>query len=565
MRGILRRWNLPAGCVLATILVLPGGASALDTAFTYQGHLEQNGAPATGSFDFEFELWNDLGSGQQVGPTVTLLGLQVTEGYFDAELDFGSSPYDGNRLWLQVSVRPAASGIWTELSPRKELTPAPYSLHSADAGSLGGLAAGSFMTVPEYDADTNSAVDLAEFATSAGDADTVDGFDAQELMGAEVANTELSLIGFMNLQASGNLTIPPPGYVSDFLNSDLATTSLNLVHDSGTYETIDYSSPSLYLVVIRASEVDEGALEINECEVVQLSSDKWVLYSDFDDTKAKNRSRVLYTLFMDVRTGIRGVTSPLSLASNEATDTGLYAVGLRYKASLCCFGGTATRTYDMSGVSGEFEVLYRIHGSANVGNPNQMAATSSYESPLNVARRVVDDDSGPSTVTVLGSEPDVLLDAANWDVIFRLYVSTSLNRTWSGDNSLVLLLDQLPTLDLTDVGGTIDFLNSWENPFGIPLSFYDPADLLSSTLVTEGRALSSSPSEVFLLIEDSVGGSAVVSYEVSFDAGANWSPVAEQSWSSVAPSGAEMRIRATITRSAPGESVVIDYYGGLTR
>jgi len=51
------------------LLMAVAAASAQSTtgsAFTYQGELEDNGIPATGSYDFEFALFTDATGGSAV-------------------------------------------------------------------------------------------------------------------------------------------------------------------------------------------------------------------------------------------------------------------------------------------------------------------------------------------------------------------------------------------------------------------------------------------------------------------------------------------------------------------
>jgi hypothetical protein len=116
---------------------------ALGTAFTYQGRLTDGGAPANGSYDLVFKLYDDSAGGSQVGISVTQT-LTVTDGLFTVQLDFGSDVFDGNARWLEIGVRPAGSTIaYLPLTPRQELTPAPYALHSASTGALQGHAVGA--------------------------------------------------------------------------------------------------------------------------------------------------------------------------------------------------------------------------------------------------------------------------------------------------------------------------------------------------------------------------------------------------------------------------------------
>ena len=97
---------------------------ALGTSFTYQGRLTEAGAPATGSYDLQFQLFDALTGGAQVGSAVTAISTTVTAGVFTVSLDFGAGAFAGSARWLEVGVRPGgASGAFTILTPRQALTP----------------------------------------------------------------------------------------------------------------------------------------------------------------------------------------------------------------------------------------------------------------------------------------------------------------------------------------------------------------------------------------------------------------------------------------------------------
>jgi hypothetical protein len=128
-------------------------AAPLGTEFTYQGVFTDAGTPASGVFDFRFILYDAEVGGSQVGSIVTVDDLAVSDGRVSAQLDFGPV-FDGTALWLEVAVRDGASaGAYAVLSPRQELTAAPFAQHAKSADTA------------------NSALN----ATTAGDADTLDG------------------------------------------------------------------------------------------------------------------------------------------------------------------------------------------------------------------------------------------------------------------------------------------------------------------------------------------------------------------------------------------------------
>ena len=104
--------------------------TSLGTAFTYQGRLmDDSGAPLTGSYDFQFKLYDAASGVSQVGSTVTVGDVDISDGLFTAQLDFGGSAFTGDARWLEIGVRAGSStGAYTTLSPRQPLTPAPYAL-----------------------------------------------------------------------------------------------------------------------------------------------------------------------------------------------------------------------------------------------------------------------------------------------------------------------------------------------------------------------------------------------------------------------------------------------------
>src|SRR6516164_10032706 len=120
----LRRFRFAAA---AAIAMFAGTAMAdpLTTTFTYQGRLLQGGNAPTALYDFQFTLF-DAGTGGNVLSTpVQLSSVQVTNGLFTVNIDFGAQ-YNGSRHFLQICVRNAGGGSYTSLSPRQELTATPH-------------------------------------------------------------------------------------------------------------------------------------------------------------------------------------------------------------------------------------------------------------------------------------------------------------------------------------------------------------------------------------------------------------------------------------------------------
>ena len=122
-----------------------GLSEPLGTAFTYQGRLIDANNSADGLYDFQFKLFDAVSDGNQLGLDGNIAEVDVIDGYFTAELDFGSV-FDSNAAWLDIGVRPGELGdpnLYTSLSPRQLIAPMPYALYAKTAGSGGGGGADS--------------------------------------------------------------------------------------------------------------------------------------------------------------------------------------------------------------------------------------------------------------------------------------------------------------------------------------------------------------------------------------------------------------------------------------
>lgn len=120
----------------------------IGTAFTYQGRLTQNDAPADGPHDLRIFLYDADAGGSQIGETVLLEDVDVDQGIFTVRLDFGT-PFVDEARWLEIAVRPGEStGAFATLLPRQALTPVPFALRAAGTWQLmgnAGLPEGSFL------------------------------------------------------------------------------------------------------------------------------------------------------------------------------------------------------------------------------------------------------------------------------------------------------------------------------------------------------------------------------------------------------------------------------------
>lgn len=144
-----RRWALVV-CA-AVVMALAGSASAqrgpspeqpqapagpITTSFTYQGQVKKNGGAYTGACDFRIALWDAAAGGVQQGPTKTPTGVNVVNGLFTVELDFGDQ-FKGDARWLEIAVN-CGDGAFTTMDPRILMTSSPYALSLRPGATISG-------------------------------------------------------------------------------------------------------------------------------------------------------------------------------------------------------------------------------------------------------------------------------------------------------------------------------------------------------------------------------------------------------------------------------------------
>src|ERR1039458_6791584 len=111
-------------------------AFAQGTAFTYQGQLQNNGSPASGTYNLSFSLFTVSSGGSAIAGPATNSGVLVTNGLFTVLIDFGPGVFTGTSNWLEIAVETNLDSSFTTLAPRQQLTPVPYAIFAASASNL---------------------------------------------------------------------------------------------------------------------------------------------------------------------------------------------------------------------------------------------------------------------------------------------------------------------------------------------------------------------------------------------------------------------------------------------
>ena len=120
---------------------------AQGTVFTYQGHLLDGTTPANGQYDFQFSVWSAPSGPSQIGTTLSVNAVGVSNGVFTVTLDFGAGIFTGPTRWLEIAVGTNGGGSFKGLEPRQPLTASPYAILAGNVpdGAITGakLAAGA--------------------------------------------------------------------------------------------------------------------------------------------------------------------------------------------------------------------------------------------------------------------------------------------------------------------------------------------------------------------------------------------------------------------------------------
>ncbi len=171
---------------LCALLAVPGLVSAQSPAFNYQGRLNTAaGVPATGLYDFTFDLYAVVAGGSPLASTFATNAVPVTNGLFSVALDFSLGAFPGADRWLSLAVRTNGSGEFATLTPRQPLRSVPYAIRAASAGT-----AATAVTATTASSVAAGAVNSSALAPNA--------VDSSKIADGSIATNDLSFIVLSN-------------------------------------------------------------------------------------------------------------------------------------------------------------------------------------------------------------------------------------------------------------------------------------------------------------------------------------------------------------------------------
>lgn len=114
-------------------------AQAQTNAFTYQGRLTDGSMAASGTYNMQFSLFDAETGGTQINATQAAL-VTVANGIFTVKLDFGAAAFNTNGArYLEIAVKRTTDANYTVLTPRQEITSAPFAQRANNAGQADSL------------------------------------------------------------------------------------------------------------------------------------------------------------------------------------------------------------------------------------------------------------------------------------------------------------------------------------------------------------------------------------------------------------------------------------------
>ena len=127
--------------------------SSFAASFTYHGVLQDAGKPAQGKYDIELTLYASPNGGSVIGGPLALYGVDVNDGSFATEADFGPLAKSFKNAYVGVKVRSSGTGEFTPLGNLEAVVdtnsscPGSWSL-DGNAGNPSGSYLGTADTQP---------------------------------------------------------------------------------------------------------------------------------------------------------------------------------------------------------------------------------------------------------------------------------------------------------------------------------------------------------------------------------------------------------------------------------
>jgi len=221
-----------AAIAVAFIVTFQLGVIAQTTVVPHEGSLLVGGSPANGTYDLRFILYTTQAGAVQVGNPVERLNVNISNGSYSVDIDFGSMPFTTQSvLWVDISYKLAGGGGYTFTGVREQIKASGYAIrahyattagYAQTADSIGGLYPANIVQ--------NNTSGVPQSGTSVNVAGDVSGFNVNAVNAYHIGFNRILSSEYENLYAgfrSGEQSAP------DFLGNSFFGTNTGSVNKNG--------------------------------------------------------------------------------------------------------------------------------------------------------------------------------------------------------------------------------------------------------------------------------------------------------------------------------------------
>lgn len=121
-----------AFAAMAFAVIATASAQTLQqpTSFVYQGTLLDDGSAVTGEARLTITLWDAQVNGSQISMIENRPDVDVVDGQFAVDIDFGSLAFNGTDAWLQIEIVQIDGGFVDVILPRQRISATPMALQT---------------------------------------------------------------------------------------------------------------------------------------------------------------------------------------------------------------------------------------------------------------------------------------------------------------------------------------------------------------------------------------------------------------------------------------------------
>jgi len=236
---------------LALMVTEAFAQTPLESDFTYQGQLAFQQQLVDGGYDFRVSIYDAVINGNQLGSTLDLPEVEVSQGIFTINLDFGDAAFTGQEVFLEIEVRAHDSGAaYDLLTPRQKISNTPYAIHAQfvglDAVSSAEILDGS---VTNNDLADNSVI-AAKIAPNA--------IGSSHIQSGAVGTAQIAIDAVTSNQIADNSIVGFDHIVSGSISGSLLTNnSINSDHiQVGAVDSSEIASNA-----VRSAEIDDFSID----------------------------------------------------------------------------------------------------------------------------------------------------------------------------------------------------------------------------------------------------------------------------------------------------------------